>query len=151
MSVVDGTIEIEDSHRGGYLHFGPSHGREKQTTVKVHVAVALAFLGPRPEGLDIRHLDGDPTNAHASNLAYGTKLENEADKWRHGTRALYKLPYCRNGHAYTPDNSRFAPDGVRYCRACQKDQYQKHQADNVRRARDARARKRGELVVKSTH
>lgn len=46
--------------------------------------IALAFHGPRPEGLEIRHLDGDPTNDRPDNLAYGTKGENAADRVIHG-------------------------------------------------------------------
>ncbi len=41
----------------------------------VHTLVAAAFLGPRPEGHDIIHLDGDQTNLHADNLAYVTRSE----------------------------------------------------------------------------
>ncbi|MBM7795821.1 HNH endonuclease signature motif containing protein [Pseudoglutamicibacter cumminsii] len=41
----------------------------------VHTLVAAAFLGPRPEGHDIIHLDGDQVNLHADNLAYVTRSE----------------------------------------------------------------------------
>lgn len=41
----------------------------------VHALVAAAFLGPRPEGHDIIHLDGDQVNLHADNLAYVTRSE----------------------------------------------------------------------------
>lgn len=48
--------------------------------------VALAFLGPKPPGkIEVRHLDGDNTNDRASNLAYGTSLDNKADARIHGT------------------------------------------------------------------
>jgi hypothetical protein len=58
----------------------------KAHTVNVHTAVAIAFLGPRPEGQVVRHLDGDSENCDVSNLAYGSHIENEADKERHGRR-----------------------------------------------------------------
>lgn len=51
----------------------------------VHAIVAEAFIGPRPAGMDVRHLDGDPSNNHVSNLAYGTRAENFADAISHGT------------------------------------------------------------------
>lgn len=50
----------------------------------LHSLVMEAFVGPRPDGQEIRHLDGDPENFRLSNLAYGTKEENDADKRRHG-------------------------------------------------------------------
>ena len=45
----------------------------------VHQLVALAFHGPRPEGLETRHLDGNKLNNTPENLAYGTHAENMAD------------------------------------------------------------------------
>lgn len=54
----------------------------------VHVLVAEAFIGPRPPGHDVAHLDGDRQNNRAGNLAYKTRAENEADKRTHGT--VYK-------------------------------------------------------------
>jgi hypothetical protein len=51
----------------------------------VHQLVLEAFVGPRPESCEARHLDGDPSNNKLDNLAWGTKAENQADKLRHGT------------------------------------------------------------------
>lgn len=57
---------------------------------KVHALVALAFLGTRPEGALIRHLDGNPLNNTVENLAYGSRSENMRDVYRIGN-ALKKL------------------------------------------------------------
>lgn len=51
----------------------------------VHRLVLEAFVGPRPDNCEARHLDGDPSNNRLDNLAWGTKAENEADKIKHGT------------------------------------------------------------------
>lgn len=56
----------------------------KAYSLSVHRLVAAAFLGPRPEGHQIRHLDGNKFNASASNLAYGTPKQNGEDKVAHG-------------------------------------------------------------------
>ena len=59
--------------------------KNKQKTVYIHKLVALAFIGPQPsEKNEIRHLDGDHTNNCASNLAWGTSLENSQDCKKHG-------------------------------------------------------------------
>ena len=56
----------------------------KSWTLFVHKLVMTAFVGERPEGLQIRHLDGNKDNNALSNLAYGTAKENGQDKVRHG-------------------------------------------------------------------
>jgi transposase len=56
--------------------------------VGVHALVALAFIGPRPNGQVVRHLDGDKKNNRPDNLAYGEKWVNAADARRHGTLAV---------------------------------------------------------------
>ena len=59
--------------------------RDKRATCKIHRLVLEAFAGPRQAGMECRHLDGNPLNNRLENLCWGTKLENEADKVRHGT------------------------------------------------------------------
>ena len=56
--------------------------------VKVHHAVAEAFIGPRMSGYFVLHKDDDRKNNHLSNLRYGTHLENSADARRNGKMAL---------------------------------------------------------------
>lgn len=58
----------------------------KRQTVDIHSAVAKAFLGPRKDGMQVAHQDGDRANAQLSNLRYATPAENCADKQRHGTQ-----------------------------------------------------------------
>jgi hypothetical protein len=67
------------AHRG-HLYVITGAGRK----LYVHHAVLFAFIGPRPDGLMCRHLDGDPTNNALTNLRWGTAKENSADKKRHG-------------------------------------------------------------------
>lgn len=59
-----------------------------QKTITVHSIVAIAFHGPKPDGMVVRHMDGNPRNNAAENLCYGTCKDNEADKYRHGSRGL---------------------------------------------------------------
>lgn len=58
-------------------------GRRKH--YPVHRLVAIHHLPPRPSMKhEIRHLDGDKLNNHVSNLAWGTRKENAADREKHG-------------------------------------------------------------------
>lgn len=41
----------------------------------VHVLVAAAFLGPKPEGMQVHHIDGNARNNALSNLRYATQSE----------------------------------------------------------------------------
>ena len=61
------------------------NGRMQQ--MRVHALVLTIFVGPCPDGLQCRHLDGNKTNNHVSNLAWGTSHENHLDKATHGTIA----------------------------------------------------------------
>jgi hypothetical protein len=58
-------------------------GRSRQT--KVHILALEAFVGPRPDGMVCRHLDGNGLNNRISNLRWGTPEENYADRHLHGT------------------------------------------------------------------
>lgn len=58
-------------------------GRGNSRTV--HSLVAEAFLGPCPEGYEVRHKNGDRKNPRLVNLEYGTRGENIKDAVRHGT------------------------------------------------------------------
>jgi hypothetical protein len=52
----------------------------------VHRLVLEAFVGPRPDGLVCRHLDGNCENNRLDNLEWGTQAENARDRIRHGTQ-----------------------------------------------------------------
>jgi len=71
------------SYVGLTLWRNDGHGER----VYLHRIICEAFHGPCPEGMECRHLDGDKTNNAASNLAWGTKLQNENDRKKHGTTA----------------------------------------------------------------
>lgn len=43
---------------------------------KVHILVAMAFIGDRPEGMEIDHIDRNKLNNNIANLRYVSKSEN---------------------------------------------------------------------------
>jgi hypothetical protein len=82
--------------------------------------VMLAFVGPCPEGMETRHLDGDPANNHRSNLKYGTRSQQRHDDVRHGRHNMARKTHCKRGHPFKTENTYEAPDGKRYCRSCRR-------------------------------
>lgn len=50
----------------------------------VHQLVMQTFVGPQGKGVDVRHLNGDPTDNRLENLKYGTRHENILDVYAQG-------------------------------------------------------------------
>jgi len=57
-------------NKNGYLHM------RMNKTVAIHCLVAYAFIGPRPDGLQIDHIDRNSQNNRLDNLRYCTPAEN---------------------------------------------------------------------------
>ena len=51
------------------------------------VVVLTAFVGRCPDGMECRHINGNPANNRLDNLLWGTPTENAADRDLHGTTA----------------------------------------------------------------
>ena len=67
----------------GYLVVAPTiEGKNK--TFYVHDLVARAFLGPRPDGLHVNHLDGNKMNNRVENLEYISRKGNMEHAARSG-------------------------------------------------------------------
>lgn len=90
----------------------------QQQTYTIHSLVMTAFVGPRPDGMEVRHLDGDSTNSALGNLAYGAPSENALDRVRHGTHNMSTKTHCKHGHEFTEANTYAMRAGGRACRAC---------------------------------
>ena len=62
-----------------------SDSTQRSTTKRVSHLVLSAFVGPRPEGMHVAHLNGDASDDRLCNLEYCTPKENNAHKKLHGT------------------------------------------------------------------
>lgn len=135
----EGLYEVSSSGRvwshhrhggGGLLKTDPPSSRypivglsknRKTELIRVHVLVALAFLGPRPEGMQVLHKNDDPKDNRVENLYYGTSQQNRIDSVANGRHHLSRKTHCIRGHEFTEENTRYSHEGRwRACKACEK-------------------------------
>lgn len=88
--------------KGDYLQWRANQPGRGCKRYNVHATICRAFHGPKPEGMEVRHLDGNRFNNAPENLKWGTSLENFEDAVRHGTRKRVHgttglPPRCRVG------------------------------------------------------
>ena len=57
---------------------------------RIHRLILETFIGPCPNNMMCRHLDGNRLNCNLSNLKWGTMSENQIDRGVHGTSNLGK-------------------------------------------------------------
>jgi hypothetical protein len=65
-----------DRHWRGYLRAQLYGAGGRRRFHRVHLLVAAAFIGPRPAGQTVDHLDEDKRNNAVTNLEYVTRIEN---------------------------------------------------------------------------
>lgn len=127
---------ITDAHKYHYI-FTDRRGGEPRRKRLVHQLVLEAFGGPRPEGMIARHLDDNPDNNHASNLAWGTYSDNLYDAIRNGTHsnnvaAWHRAKtHCPAGHPLSGENlfEYIDKEGNRErgCRICRREAGRRHE------------------------
>lgn len=68
---------LSPSKYQGYLRVNLSTGkRGKYKTISIHRLVAMAFKDGYSEGLEVNHIDENPSNNHADNLEWITHAKN---------------------------------------------------------------------------
>ena len=86
-----------------------------------HHVIMFAFVGPRPDGLECCHNDGNPANNRLENLRWDTLSSNHLDRVRHGTHTMSRRTHCPRSHSLTEPNLMpwmVINRGYRGCLAC---------------------------------
>lgn len=86
--VSGGVLNRKSTDRGGHRYVKLS---SPDRTVSVHTLVMTAFMGPCPDGMEVCHNDGDPSNNRLTNLRYDTRKNNLIDMARMGRASRQKL------------------------------------------------------------
>ena len=104
----------------GYVYAWLTPPGGKRVCRTVHSLVALAFIGPRPEGMYVSHRNGVKVDNRLVNLNYTTPAENMRDAVIHRTQSNARKTECKRGHRLAGRNLR--PSGIRrgrrICVAC---------------------------------
>lgn len=106
-----------NADRDGHLYVRLSQNGS-DATKRVHALVAIAFLGSRPSGQQVRHLDGNPAHNNVLNLAWGTASENALDRVRHGRHYNAVKTHCPSGHPYSDIRNKW---NARLCKTCRRE------------------------------
>jgi len=93
----------------------PTVALGRGNTRTLHSLVANAFLGPTPDGQEVRHKSGDRLDPSLDNLEFGTRTENIFDSLRHN---LWKSDKRRAGwkQIWVTRRERYGPSGGNPCR-----------------------------------
>ena len=83
----------------GYRQFSVCLPGARRKTMKVHRAVALAFMGPRPPGAQINHISGDKNDNSVTNIEYVSCRRNVHHAWELGLRTAEQVQGERHGRS----------------------------------------------------
>jgi hypothetical protein len=77
----DGSVTVHSPRSKGRTYgyankSGYRHAAWGKNNYRVHSLIAQAFLGDRPDGFEVDHIDGKKDNNNPSNLRYVTKSQN---------------------------------------------------------------------------
>lgn len=81
-----GTIERHKSGRIMRVNMTIYVNRARKT-MRLHNLMLVTFVGPRPDGMEGCHNDGNPLNNVPANLRWDTHQANMLDMYRHGTKS----------------------------------------------------------------
>lgn len=94
---VRGRILRATPDRTGHLRVTLSRNAARHYTY-VHTLVLLAFVGPRTDGMEACHGNGQPADNRLANLRWDTSQANKLDAVRHGTHWQTRKTRCPQGH-----------------------------------------------------
>lgn len=123
-----GRVHRLDTDKDGYpcIKLGGANGKR----AAVHQLVMAAFVGPRPQGQEVRHLNDIRDDNRLANLAYGTRSDNMYDCIRNGSHNRASRDKCCRGHEFKPETMRIRINKAngrtfRYCMICDRIRRQK--------------------------
>lgn len=81
-------MRMKSSLREGYPSVNLLDDNGKKHWKTIHLLVLETFVGPRPPCMEGAHNDGIPINCNITNLRWDTAINNNHDKYKHGTMSI---------------------------------------------------------------
>ena len=105
----------------GYCVLRVAYDDGTRKTIAVHILVALAFLGERPPGHDVNHINGIKIDNRVENLEYVTRSENILHAYRTGLNTYVRpIRIIETGEIFNSINEcaraiNGDPENIRQC------------------------------------
>ena len=117
-----GCWEWKNSVKGnGYGQFFTHFESEGRKCLSAHRFVWSLVNGPIPDGLWVLHKCDNRICVNPDHLFLGDRRDNMLDcaaKGRVCTIGKSRITHCKNGHEFTPENTKITTLGHRKCRSC---------------------------------
>lgn len=107
--------------RSGHIQFyfgGVNGGPSRTSKQYAHRFIYVSLVGEIPDGKHVCHRCDNPKCVNVDHLWLGTQRENSLDMVSKGRQKFMSKTECKNGHAFTPENTWVCSRGHRHCRAC---------------------------------
>ena len=79
------SIVLKPGTASGYLYVVLC-GNTKRVNARIHSLVAECFIGARPKGYDVNHINGDKADNSVGNLEYCTRSANLSHAFKNGLK-----------------------------------------------------------------
>lgn len=100
----------------------------RRGTFLVHTLVAETFLGPKPEGMVVSHVDGDRSNNSVANIRYVPYRRDSVDPGAARERGSYRCSGGRPGSYYARNSVR--------CREYSRKYHMEHREEHLAALRE---------------
>lgn len=104
-----GCLDWTGPQRRGYGQWSGLHPTLRNPNA--HRVVYELVMGPVPSTLELHHKCRNKLCVNPAHLELKTKSQHASD---HGLEKTH----CKNGHEWTPENTRIRKEGYRVCRQC---------------------------------